>query len=195
MVSPKHVWMWGACGAWLLLDQGSKMLTRHFFTERGDELMLIPGWFGFTHATNKGAAFSAMADSPYRLHIFLSFTAVALTVTLFASRFLQRNDRWPAAAIGTLLAGTLGNGIDRAWFGQVTDMIKVAAGSGPLRDWAITNHGTNVWPIFNVADTAIWVGVIGFPLAWLFIRDAAATEPAARQPGNGSPAESAPSLD
>jgi hypothetical protein len=33
--------MWGACGAWLLLDQGSKMLTRHFFTERGDELMLI----------------------------------------------------------------------------------------------------------------------------------------------------------
>lgn len=192
MTTPKQRWMWGAVAGVFALDQGSKWLTRRLLRERVDEYMIIPDWFGFTHASNKGAAFSSMADSPYRLHIFLAFTVVAVTAILFASRFLDRNDRWGAAALGTLLAGALGNGFDRAWFGQVTDMIKVAAGSGPLREWAITNYHTNVWPIFNVADTAIWVGVLGFPLAWAFARD---TGPVARDGGSSPSAGSTPSLD
>jgi signal peptidase II len=185
--------MWGATLGVLALDQGSKWLTRAVFVNPHDEYMLIPGWFGFTHATNKGAAFSSMADSPHRLPIFLTFTVVAVAVIMLASRLLHPGDRWPAAALGTLLAGALGNGIDRAVFGQVTDMIKVAAGSGPLREWALANYHTNVWPIFNVADSAIWVGVLGFPLAWAFVRDGTPRE------GDSSPhrddAGSAPTLD
>jgi signal peptidase II len=192
-MSPKLRWMWGAVFGWLVLDQGSKWLTRATLRERVDEVMLIPGWFGFTHATNKGAAFSSMADSPHRIPIFLAFTAVAVAVIMLASRLLHEGDRWPAAALGTLLGGALGNAIDRAVFGQVTDMIKVAAGSGPLHDWAITRFHTDVWPIFNVADSAIWVGVLGFPLAWAFVRDAPSR--ANDEPLANEPRESAPTLE
>ncbi len=190
-MSPKLRWMWAATFGVIALDQGTKWLTRALLRERVDEFMLIPGWFGFTHATNRGAAFSMMEDSPHRLTFFLTFTVVAAVVIVVASRLLQTGDRWAAAGLGVLLGGTLGNGIDRAVFGQVTDMIKVAAGSGPLRDWALAQFQTNVWPIFNVADSAIWVGLGIFLLAFLFTRDAGA-RPLSQHEG---PAESSPSLD
>lgn len=182
-------WLLGATFGVLALDQLTKWLTREHLRERIDEFQVIPGWFAFANAQNKGAAFSALADSEHRIVIFLSFTALAVAVIAAASRLLHPGDRWPGAAVGTLLAGALGNAVDRALFGQVTDMFKVSAGSGPLREWAITNFHTNVWPIFNIADIAIWVGVIGFPLAWLSFSPKGGEAPPARPEG------SAPSLD
>ncbi len=178
-MSPKARWFLSFTLGFLALDQGTKVLTRVLLRERIDEYVIIPGWFGFSHAENKGAAFSALADDPNRMVIFLSFTAVAVVAIGAGAWALGQTDRWPAAALGVLLSGTLGNGIDRALFGQVTDMIKVSVGSGPLKEWCIEHYRTNVWPIFNVADSAIWIGVIGFPLAYLLTRDAGGAETAA----------------
>lgn len=166
---PVTRWVLGATLGVVALDQLTKWATRATLRERVDEFEVIPGWFAFANAQNKGAAFSALADNEHRILIFLTFTALAVVVIVVASRMLAATDRWAGAAVGTLLAGALGNAIDRAAFGQVTDMFKVSAGSGPLREWAVANFHTNVWPIFNIADIAIWVGVIGFPLAWLFL--------------------------
>ncbi len=189
-MSPMTRWLVGATVGVVALDQLTKWLTRANLRERVDEVQVIPGWFAFANAQNKGAAFSALADSEHRIVIFLSFTALAVLVIAAASRLLHPQDRWPGAAVGTLLAGALGNAIDRALFGQVTDMFKVSAGSGPLKVWAMENFRTNVWPIFNIADIAIWVGVLGFPLAWMFLAPRAPTAPGA-EPAEGS----APTLD
>jgi lipoprotein signal peptidase len=71
-----------------------------------------------------------------------------------------------------ILAGAVGNGIDRARLGYVTDFVKVYAGEEPLRTWFIESRaGTNVWPIFNVADSLLLVGVALFGLYWLLLRD------------------------
>ena len=155
-----------------------------------DEVSVIPNWVSISHAINKGAAFSALADFEYRLAVFFTFTAVAVVVIGVGYRMLAAEDRLVSAALGTLLAGALGNFIDRLWAGQVTDMIKVYAGSEPAKSWFISHFGSSVWPIFNIADSAIWVGVIGFLLAQLFIKDRPADAPPA-----GGPPESAPSLD
>ncbi|MSQ00668.1 MAG: signal peptidase II [Myxococcales bacterium] len=175
-MSPKSRWFLSFMLWFLAFDQGTKVLTRILLRERVDEFVIIPGWLGFSHAENRGAAFSALADSPNRMVIFLTFTAVAVVAIAAGAWMLNPRDRWPAAALGVLLSGALGNGIDRALFGQVTDMIKVSVGSGPLKEWCLEHYRTNVWPIFNVADSAIWIGIIGFPLAYLFVRDAAGGE-------------------
>jgi signal peptidase II len=73
--------------------------------------------------------------------------------------------------LGMILAGALGNGIDRLRLGYVVDFFKAYAGEEPLRSWFIDRWGTNVWPIFNVADSMLLVGVALFALRFLTQRE------------------------
>lgn len=174
------------------LDQVSKALVRANLRPPPaiDEVVIIPNYLSIAHAINKGAAFSAMADYEHRLLVFFAFTAVAVAMVGIAYRKLAPEDRLLSAALGILLGGALGNFIDRVWAGEVTDMIKVYAGSEPARSWCIAHFGTSVWPIFNVADMAIWIGVVGFLLAYLMVKD----RPVAT-PSSPLPSESQPTLD
>ena len=191
-MSPKAKVFLITTSAVVALDQLTKYWVRANIRpySAADEVSIIPNWLSISHAINKGAAFSALADFEYRLAVFFTFTAIAVVVIGVGYRMLAADDRLVSAALGTLLAGALGNFIDRAIFGQVTDMIKVYAGVEPAKSWFISHVGMSVWPIFNIADTAIWVGVIGFLLAHLFVKD----HPAGGQADAG-PLESAPSLD
>ncbi len=174
------------------LDQVSKALVRANLRPPPaiDEVVIIPNYLSIAHAINKGAAFSAMADYEHRLLVFFAFTAVAVAMVGIAYRKLAPDDALLSAALGTLLGGALGNFIDRLWAGQVTDMIKVYAGSEPAKSWCREHFGTSVWPIFNVADMAIWIGVIGFLLAYLLVKDRSAEAASSSMPG-----ESQPTLD
>jgi lipoprotein signal peptidase len=49
--------------------------------------------------------------------------------------------------------------------------VKAYGGVEPLRSWLVDRLGTNVWPIFNVADSLLLVGVAVFALYWLFQRE------------------------
>lgn len=164
-------------GGVLALDQVTKALTRAYLRPYKDEIELIPDFLAIAHAQNKGAALSAMADWEHRLWFFYVFTAIAAVVIVWTFRQLDAGERLAAGMLGTLLGGALGNFVDRVVAGQVTDMIKVFAGRDPLKSWAIETFGTNVYPIFNVADIALWVGVIGYALPWLWRKDAAAGPP------------------
>ncbi|GDX82804.1 lipoprotein signal peptidase [Deltaproteobacteria bacterium] len=191
-MSPKARVFLITTSAVVALDQLTKYWVRANIRpySSADEVVIIPNWLSISHAINKGAAFSALADFEYRLAVFFTFTAIAVVVIGVGYRMIAANDRLVSAALGTLLAGALGNFIDRLWAGQVTDMIKVYAGSEPAKSWCISHFGMSVWPIFNIADTAIWVGVGGFLLAHAFVKD----QPADSPPADG-PQESAPSLD
>lgn len=182
----------------LALDQLSKWWVVQNLRpyKAADEVSLIANLFSISHAKNKGAAFSALDDFEYRLHVFGLFTVIAVVVLVQGYRQLRDDDRFQAAAMGLILSGALGNAIDRALFGQVTDMFKVYAGSEPLKSWFIGKVGTNVWPIFNVADACIVVGVSLFALGYLFEKDRPEEIAAAGgDPKNLSSAESRPSLE
>lgn len=157
----------------LVLDQATKIWVLKNLAPDGSKVVVVKNWVEFIHAENKGAAWSTLADSPYRLYVFAGFTIVAVIALLQMFRALEPGEKLRAASTGLILSGAVGNAIDRVWKGSVTDFIKVFAGVGDARDWLIEHFNTNVWPIFNIADAAIVAGVILFGLEYLFQRDKA----------------------
>ena len=168
-MKPKTAWMVNVAWTGIFLDQWTKHLARKLGPR--EQVDVIPGWLAFIHAKNPGAAFSMLADSPYRLPIFAVFTIATVTGLVLAWRAAEDDDRWTGIAIGLFLTGAVGNAIDRATFGYVTDFVKVYAGSGAVKDWAVAQFGTNVYPIWNVADAGIVVGVPLYVLATVFKKD------------------------
>ncbi len=148
-------------------DQWSKWWVRANLAE-GESISILPNFLAISHATNKGAAFSFLQGFEYRLYVFYAFTAVALFVVVQSFRQLEPGDKAQSFALGAILAGALGNFTDRLLAGQVTDMVKVYAGADPWRAWAREYlGGRTVYPIWNVADAAIFVGVGVFVILYL----------------------------
>jgi signal peptidase II len=110
---------------------------------------VIPGLFNMVHVTNKGAAFSLFAsiDSPLRHYFFVAVNSLAvLGLTVAAWKISGDLRRLYRISFALVAAGALGNLIDRLRHGAVTDFLDFYLGS---------YH----WPAFNVADSAICVGV------------------------------------
>jgi signal peptidase II len=97
------------------------------------------GFFRITHAWNTGTAFSLLQDQSDLL-TFISFGAVI--ALYFVYRSVQSPNIWVRMAFGLLLGGAIGNLTDRLRLGHVTDFVDIG-----------------LWPIFNVADSSIVVGI------------------------------------
>lgn len=97
---------------------------------------------------NTGAAFSLLAGQDGWQRWF--FTVLAIVVSAYLAwwiRELQPHQRWHATALALIMGGAIGNVIDRLVYGHVVDYIDV-------------HYGTWHYPAFNLADSAITVGVI-----------------------------------
>lgn len=137
--------------AWLLvvviLDQATKALIMAQFVMF--ELQpVIPGLFNLTYLTNTGAAFGILAGAQtvWRQVFFVGVAVAAIGVLAFSYRQFREQGRIFAHAIGLIAGGAVGNLIDRLRFGAVVDFLDFYLGS---------HH----WPAFNVADSAITIGV------------------------------------
>ena len=137
--------------AWLLgvvlLDQLTKALVMAYFPLY--ELKpVIPGLFNLTYLSNTGAAFGMLAgaQSAWRQVFFVGAALVAIGVMAFSYRQFCNQGRIFAHAIGLIAGGAVGNLIDRLRYGAVVDFLDFYVGS---------HH----WPAFNVADSAITIGV------------------------------------
>ncbi|MEN8190414.1 MAG: signal peptidase II [Thermodesulfobacteriota bacterium] len=115
---------------------------------------IFPGFFNLTYLTNKGAAFGFLAgvDSAWRHWFFIVVATVALVVLTYAWFRLRHIHRLYPVALALIGGGAVGNLIDRVRLGSVVDFLDVYVG---------TYH----WPAFNVADSAITIGVGVFILA------------------------------
>ncbi|MCK4837550.1 MAG: signal peptidase II [Desulfobulbaceae bacterium] len=149
------------------LDQLSKWWILATFNLH-ESLPVIPGFFDLTFVVNTGAAFGMLAGEQnlWRQLFFVSMTLVALVVLCFAFRQYRYEGRSYIIGIGLIGGGALGNLVDRLRFGHVVDFL----------DFSIKGHH---WPAFNVADSAISVGVAFFLLAgFLEIRREGSSEAA-----------------
>ena len=135
----------------LALDQGTKLLAMTSM-ELHETVELIPGWFNLTYVRNPGAAWSMLAGFPWLLLGF-GVAAAALIVIFFRRWSEGFPERY--CALGLIESGIVGNSIDRLWHGSVIDFFHV--------------HCYNYYhyPIFNVADCAICIGVGIFVLSSL----------------------------
>lgn len=160
----------------LVLDQATKIWVVQNIPEGLGEIEVIPGWFSIVHRQNPGAAFGMFQSFEYRHLLFLAFTVVAGGVILDLFRKLPKNDRFMAATLGLILSGAVGNAIDRVHKRTVTDFLKVYTEMPSLESWLRSTFGTNEWPSFNIADSALVVGVILYLFHQLFLEERAPAE-------------------
>lgn len=147
-MNSKLRWFLATLAIALPADQISKTLIVNKF-HYGERLQVIPGFFDLTHVRNPGGAFSFFADGPpeQRALFFIGSTVLALILLVVFLRRLEPEARLSAFALGSIMGGALGNLIDRLVYGEVIDFLDVHL-------W-----GGYTWPTFNVADSAIVIGV------------------------------------
>lgn len=136
----------------VLIDQVTKLLVLHHMPLH-DSIPVIPGFFSLTHVHNPGGAFGFMArnSSPVTHWLFLLAALFALVMILYFYHQTPGNRPFFGFALALIFGGAIGNLIDRLRFGEVVDFLDVYIGY---------LH----WPTFNVADSAVTVGVIIFLL-------------------------------
>ncbi|MDA8428286.1 MAG: signal peptidase II [Geobacteraceae bacterium] len=130
----------------LAIDQGTKSYIIRSM-ELYSSIAVVENFFNITYLRNRGAAFGIFADSAFRLPFFILVAFVALLFILFMVRKLSDQQKLSAVALSLIFSGALCNLIDRVRLGEVTDFLDVY--------WR-GHH----WPAFNVADSAIFVGVV-----------------------------------
>ncbi len=129
-------------------DQLTKMLVDRFMSLHESHL-LVDGLLRLTYVQNRGAAFGILSDAdlPYQSLLFAVVSLGALgAIAAYAWRLPARS-RLPQTALALIMGGALGNLLDRARLGYVIDFVDAF--------W-----GVHHWPAFNVADSAISIGVV-----------------------------------
>jgi signal peptidase II len=139
-------------GLVVLLDQVSKLMIR---VELGiyQSIAVIPGFFNLTHVRNPGGAFGFMAAGSQGIRnlLFVGVSAIAMGLIVYFYRQTPKSYPYLSAALAMIFGGAVGNLIDRLRFGEVVDFLDV-------------HLGAYHWPAFNVADSAITVGIVIFIL-------------------------------
>lgn len=140
-------WKFGylvASGAVFMIDQVTKAWAVRRLGFEGDK-EIIPNFLNFVYAKNTGIAFSILDDGGSARWGLTVVACVAAALVLYFFWRTPRTDDRILGALALLLAGIVGNVVDRARLGYVVDFIHVH-----YKDWN--------YPVFNIADMAICVG-------------------------------------
>jgi signal peptidase II len=130
----------------IALDQATKALASAFLSDAGS-VILIPHVLYLTFVRNTGAAFGLLRGGAWYLLAVGVLCSAAIIASVRRPELVRRHlgvdpsSAWVRIALGFILGGALGNIIDRARWGYVIDFLDF-----------------RVWPVFNVADSAITVG-------------------------------------
>lgn len=167
----KFRWMATMAVFWLIVDQITKIWVVNNIAYRTQEIKIIDGFFSLVHAQNRGAAGGILSDFEYRMPFFAVVTVIALGVLWQMYNEIPDEDRFQATALGLIFSGAIGNAIDRVHKQSVTDFLRVYTEHETLKPWLIETVGTYEWPSFNVADSAIVVGLCMFFIHFAFLQE------------------------
>jgi len=129
----------------IALDQATKLYVDANFRLH-ESMPVIRGFFNLTYVRNKGAAFGILADNAVRIPFFITVSIVAMLGILWYINRIRNDQKLTIFSLSLVFAGACGNLIDRVRLGEVIDFLDVF--------WQRYH-----WPAFNVADSAITVGV------------------------------------
>ncbi len=151
--------------ATLALDQFTKWLvvTSLELGESVYPLPALPRLFSLTYVTNTGAAFGLLKEAGM---VFVFVAILVITIIVLYVRRVPADQQLVRVALGLQLGGALGNLIDRLRLGYVVDFIDL-----------------KFWPVFNVADSAIVIGVALLAIAF-WRQERAAARPAEPNPSS-----------
>ena len=132
----------------ILADQASKAWANDFLAA---SWIQVTGFFSLVLLRNTGSAFSFLADAGGWQKLLFSAVAIGVSAAMAAVIWKHSAEKLAPAAAALVLGGAIGNLIDRLMLGSVTDFIDL-------------HIGDIHWPAFNIADSAIVLGVIFFIL-------------------------------
>jgi signal peptidase II len=140
----------------LALDQITKALVLHFLPDVWDEQSVLPGFFKLVHWQNTGAAWSSFTGK----NGALALIAIAALVILYFSRHhFNSHTLFGQFAFGLVIGGIMGNLVDRIFRRHVVDFLRFY--------WQQRGGDQAGFPAFNVADSAICIGVaLVFLITW-----------------------------
>ena len=143
----------------VILDQITKLAVRYSF-EYGVPHNIIGNWVRLTYIENPGMAFGIQVGG----QPFFTIFAIIATVIIFIYILKARDEKMSVRfALGMILGGAIGNLIDRFLYGKVVDFVDI--GFGNIR-----------WPIFNVADSAVTIGMMILIVFVLFDKSSKQTD-------------------
>ncbi len=134
----------------IVLDQASKYLILEHL-KLHEAFSLIPGFLDISHVENPGVAFGLFSQNKSNIQQLVLMCASLVAVCVLFYFYNQTSSRYRTMLTGfaLILGGAVGNFIDRVRFGQVVDFIDIYVGD---------LH----WPMFNIADSAISIGIVIF---------------------------------
>jgi signal peptidase II len=150
----KYLQVGSIVGIVLVLDQITKYIIRTN-VRMYDTITVISGFFNITHVRNKGAAFGLFSTLPdhWRSAFFIAVTIIAVSVLI--ALIMKTQERLPVYSFSLIAGGALGNLVDRVRYGEVVDFVQ----------WYVKSY---YWPSFNVADSAITIGIVLLAIEMLF---------------------------
>ena len=123
----------------VILDQFTKFLIKNNL-QSNESIPIIKNIFHLTYVANTGSAFGLFKGMNL---FFILFSIIVIFVIFYYLKQIKKKDRLMLFSLGLLLGGTIGNLIDRIAYGSVIDFIDF-----------------RVWPVFNIADSAVTISVI-----------------------------------
>lgn len=142
------------------VDQGTKHFAKHVLID-GDMVTWIPEVLTFKYIENRGAAWGMFEGKTFFFFI-ITLIALAAFGYLFTKSNFKRKKVY-SIAVALLIAGTLGNAIDRLFLGYVIDFIHI-----PFLTYILNVVGlSNFW--FNIADLCLTLGIVLFAIDIIFL--------------------------
>ena len=126
----------------LIIDQLTKFIVLKNF-QPGESLPIIKNIFHISLVLNKGVAFGVFSEQGAEFIWIIYVCAIIITFILISYKKFFRKGRSTQVFLSLILAGAIGNLIDRVRFGYVIDFLDF-----------------RIWPVFNIADSAITIGTI-----------------------------------
>lgn len=137
------------------LDLWTKHLAFTHVPDYPREIVIVEGFFHFGKVMNTGVIFG-MGDKAPIVWKVISVLAAPIILAIF---FSVRKPKWILTiSLGLILAGTIGNMVDRLAYSAVRDFLKFF-------------YESHVWPLFNIADSCICVGVLLLSIEMLFFEE------------------------
>lgn len=138
-MSKKNIFVFSIALLIVLLDQLTKFLIKQNF-QLNESIPIINQIFHLTYITNTGSAFGLFKG----LNLFFILFSIIVIIAIFHYlKKIVKNEKLLQFSVGLLLGGTIGNLIDRLLYGAVIDFLDF-----------------RIWPVFNIADSAVTISVI-----------------------------------
>jgi len=159
-------------GSVIIFDQITKYLVKNLMNYR-DPISIIGDFFQFTYIENPGMAFGIQMENK----LLFTLLSIGATIVVFIYLYKMRNEKiMLVLGLSLIMGGAIGNLIDRLLYGRVVDFLDFEFFDISIPQFNILfidfpGFYLTRWPIFNIADSSVTIGM--FIIAWMifFVKD------------------------